>query len=105
MIPPQLSTELEMMDEPETVLEVRQVRIGNTIRFEALIKWKHLPAYEATWEDVTLLNNQFPAFHLEDKVRLWGAGIVMQPEGTRGLKTYARTKKRGKKVIAEEVNK
>ena len=71
-IPPQLTPELELVVEPEDVLEVRHVKVGNSSRQEALIKWKTLPDFEATWEDVVTLANVFPSFHLEDKVTFWG---------------------------------
>ena len=37
---------------------------------EVLIKWKGLPEFEATWEGYEAIRNQFPLFHLEDKVRV-----------------------------------
>lgn len=106
-LPPQLSKELELLVEPEALLEVRQVRVRNALRLEVLIKWKHLPLFEATWEDAHMISNQFPTFHLEDKVTLWGGGIVMSPNESKSLKTYSRNKKKqeGTKVIAAaEVN-
>ena len=41
---------------------------------EVLIKWKGLPEFEATWEGYEAIRNQFPLFHLEDKVRVWEGG-------------------------------
>ncbi|KAL8126329.1 hypothetical protein AgCh_013571 [Apium graveolens] len=67
-LPPQLSADLELIVEPEKLLEVRQVQEGRNNRLEALLKWKNLPAYEATWEDMDTTAIQFPDFHLEDKV-------------------------------------
>lgn len=61
-----------MVTEPEELLEVRQVKLGNAVRQEALFKWKGLPVFEATWEDVSVVANSFPIFHLEDKVTFWG---------------------------------
>lgn len=49
-----VTSDLELLVEPESLLEVRQVNIGNTLRLEALIKWKKLPAFEATREDVQI---------------------------------------------------
>ncbi|TYK17995.1 putative F-box/LRR-repeat protein 9 [Cucumis melo var. makuwa] len=46
---------------------------------EWLIKWKGLPESEAIWESVYLMNQQFPMFHLEDKVNLEPRGIVRPP--------------------------
>ena len=96
-IPPQLSSELEMVTEPEELLEVRQVKLGNAVRQEALIKWKGLPVFEATWEDVSVVANLFPIFHLEDKVTFWGGGTVMLDKGPPKVLTYARNKNRATK--------
>ena len=38
--------------------------------WEVLINWKGLPPHEATWEDCNDFRQQFPDFHLEDKVDL-----------------------------------
>ena len=40
---------------------------------------ENLPLFEATWEDFNLLNSQFPAFHLEDKVNALG-GVLISPK-------------------------
>ncbi|KAA0037029.1 transposon Tf2-1 polyprotein isoform X1 [Cucumis melo var. makuwa] len=39
-------------------------------RWDVLIKWKGLSRNEATWEDYDEIQQQFPKFHLEDKVNL-----------------------------------
>ena len=44
-----------------------------------LVKWKNLPESEATWKAVYQMNQQFPTFHLEDKVNLESKGIVRPP--------------------------
>ncbi|GKB56694.1 hypothetical protein Tco_0912880 [Tanacetum coccineum] len=41
---------------------------------EVLIRWKILPGYEATWELFYHVQQQFPNFHLEDKVGFWEGG-------------------------------
>ena len=56
------------------------------------MQWKGLLESEATWESVYLMNQQFPSFHLEDKVSFELSGIVRTPI----LHTY---KRRGKKRI------
>ena len=73
---------------------------GSNSRLEALIKWKALPAYEATWEEVALVTQQFPNFHLEDKVNLWAGGNVMNTGATKDLIKYARRLKKGKEDIS-----
>ncbi|KAL8145577.1 hypothetical protein AgCh_003652 [Apium graveolens] len=71
-IPQQLTAELELQVQfSEALLGVRKVEVRGNIRTEALIKWTDLPQAEATWEDVQLINDHFPLFHLEDKVKLW----------------------------------
>ena len=44
-----------------------------------LVQWEDLPDFEATWESVDVMKQQFPAFHLEDKVALLGGRIVRLP--------------------------
>ena len=51
---------------------------GSTYQ-EVLIKWKDLPKFEATWELSSAIQQQFPHFHLEDKVRLLAGGIDKPP--------------------------
>ncbi|WOH08030.1 hypothetical protein DCAR_0727466 [Daucus carota subsp. sativus] len=104
-LPPQLNAEMELVVEPEEVLEVRQVQVGQNSQLEALIKWKTLPAYEATWEEVALVAHQFPHFHLEDKVNLWAGGNVMTPGPVKELIKYARRQNKDRKDISsKEVN-
>ena len=47
-LPPQLSDDLELLVEPEEVLSVRYLQKGAMNGVEALIKWKGLPAIDAT---------------------------------------------------------
>ena len=58
LLPPQLDTDLELIVEPKTLLEVCQQQKGSP--------GENLPCFEATWEDFHLLNSQFLTFHLED---------------------------------------
>ena len=41
-----------------------------------LIQWQGLPEFEATWEEFQMIQQQFPDFHLEDKVKVWVGGNV-----------------------------
>ena len=75
LLPPQLVVDLELVVEPESLLEVRPQQNAAHGKLEVLIKWKNLPLFEATWEDYDSLNSQFPAFHLEDKVNAWGGSM------------------------------
>ena len=75
-LPPQLTDELELIAEPEALLDVRPKQHGSSGEVEVLLKWKSLPEFEATWEDFQMIQQQFPAFHLEDKVKVWAGGNV-----------------------------
>ena len=44
-----------------------------------LIQWKDLPDFEATWESVVVMKQQFLAYHLKDKVALLAGSIVKLP--------------------------
>ena len=78
-LPQQLSEDLELLVEPESLKGVRPKPQGQPGELEVLLKWKSLPDYEATWEDFHLICNQFPAFHLEDKVKVWAGGNDRPP--------------------------
>lgn len=96
-IPPHLNSDLELVVQPEELLQVRRVGANHTGRLEALLKWKSLPDYEATWEDVDSINARFPEFHLEDKVIVWGRGNVIPcTKEPKTLQTYVRRKKTDK---------
>ena len=73
---PMLTIELELRVEPLAVKAVRNHPAGTA---EVLIQWKDLPDFKATWESVDVMKQQFPAFHLEDKVALLGGRIVRLP--------------------------
>ena len=38
--------------------------------WDVLVSWKGLPPHEATWELYEDMQQRFPDFHLEDKVKL-----------------------------------
>ena len=71
-----LTDELELRVEPLAVKAVKNDPAGTT---EVLIQWKDLLYFETTWESVDVMKQQFPAFHLEDKVALLGGSIVRLP--------------------------
>lgn len=70
-----LTDNLELMVEPLEVKAIRNQQSGST---EVLIQWKDLPNFEATWKPVTMIQ-QFPEFHLEDKMAFLGDSIVRPP--------------------------
>ncbi|RVW35112.1 hypothetical protein CK203_085924 [Vitis vinifera] len=65
-----LVEDLEWLVEPDQVLDIRQSPNNNQPGIEVLIQWKGLPQFEASWESVDTIKEQFPDFHLEDKVSL-----------------------------------
>ncbi|XP_054783927.1 uncharacterized protein LOC129290886 [Prosopis cineraria] len=66
-IPPALTSELELQVQPEDIRRVRRLMNGQQ---EVLVKWHDLPEFENSWEGAGLICKQFPAFPLEDKVKL-----------------------------------
>ncbi|KAA0061634.1 ty3-gypsy retrotransposon protein [Cucumis melo var. makuwa] len=76
--------------------QVTQLRWNDAERdWEYLVHWKDQPSHEATWESYATLVNQFPDFHLEDKVALLHRGIARPPT----TQVYHRKRKKGKKGI------
>uniref|UniRef100_A0A803PCB0 Reverse transcriptase/retrotransposon-derived protein RNase H-like domain-containing protein n=1 Tax=Cannabis sativa TaxID=3483 RepID=A0A803PCB0_CANSA len=56
--------DLEWLLEPETLLAIRPGTHKPSP--QALIRWKNLPDFEATWEDFSVILAQFPHFLLEE---------------------------------------
>ena len=73
LLPPQISEELELIVEPDSLLDVCKHQDGALGQLEVLIQWKNLPPFEVTWEDYALLNSH--TFRLEDKVHAWEGRI------------------------------
>ena len=86
--PPLIRYDLEMVVEPATLLAVRPNANGSNGEIEVLIQWQGLPDFEATWEEFQMIQQQFPDFHLEDKVKVWAGGNVR----TERRFTYSRRK-------------
>lgn len=72
-LPPMLYEDLELQVSPTAVSVVWNNANGSA---EVLIQWQDLPEFEATWEPVEVIKEQFPSFHLEDKVYLLG-GVLL----------------------------
>ena len=77
-----------ILNEEENLLGVTTARWGLEVcktrwlmnrKIEVLIKWKDMPSYENSWEEADSIANQFPSFHLEDKVELLGEGNERTP--------------------------
>ena len=82
--------------EPTALLGVRQRVHGGHLVPEVLIRWAHLPDHKATWESYETIDAQFPHFHLEDKVCLWGGGNHKPPI----CFTYVRRRFHGKDLAS-----
>lgn len=93
-IPTQLTTDLELVVEPEELRRVRTVRRNGEAATEVLVKWKGLSEFEATWEDANMINLRFPDFHLEDKVSFLGGSIAIPQHNPLLIQTYTRREKK-----------
>ncbi|TYK29737.1 Transposon Ty3-G Gag-Pol polyprotein [Cucumis melo var. makuwa] len=71
-----LNDQLEWRAHPEEILEYQKNKAGS---WEVLIVWKGLPQHEASWEDYDGIRQQYPDFHLEDKVPLEGQSNDRHP--------------------------
>ena len=81
---------MELAVEPTKVLGVRPCLNGLPGANEVLIQWQGLPAFDATWELVASIQQEFESFSLEDKVKLLAAGNITTPVHF----TYTRRKKK-----------
>ncbi|GJR81588.1 putative mitochondrial protein, partial [Tanacetum coccineum] len=70
---PVVDSDERLVFAPAAVLDMRE----NEGRQEVLIAWQGMPPVEATWEGFEVMMRQFPSFHLEDKVGVWGRGDDM----------------------------
>ncbi|CAL1408207.1 unnamed protein product [Linum trigynum] len=64
--------ELEIF--PQEVLGHCWTRVRGGVIEECLVRWRHLPREEATWESYEEIRRRFPEFDLGDKVALQGGG-------------------------------
>lgn len=78
-LPPQLANDLELRVEHEAVLGFRPCPGHPGHHLEVWVQWKGLHAFKATWEPFEVLQEQFPAFNLKDKVTLWTRGNDKPP--------------------------
>ncbi|KAG6397368.1 hypothetical protein SASPL_143535 [Salvia splendens] len=85
------------MLEPEQILALRVIPMGEREVEQLLVKWKGEGEDGATWIDLQHFMGQFPDFDLEDKVDSKGDGIDMKRKGDnqgKPLIVYQRRKKR-----------
>ena len=83
-----------MLVEPAELLGIRKEPDQPLHASEVLIKSKGLPDSEATWELYHNISTLFSDFHLEDKVSLVGAGIVIEERWPISLIKYMHSRKR-----------
>ncbi|KAA0047603.1 ty3-gypsy retrotransposon protein [Cucumis melo var. makuwa] len=79
-----LNDQMELILEPE---HVTQLRWNDAERdWEYLVQWKDQPSHEVIWESYATLVNQYPDFHLEDKVALLHGVLLglQSPKFTKG---------------------
>ena len=72
--------------EPQTILNYHWIKQRTHLVEESLVKWKYLPAKEATWEPIGTLREMFSSLDLEDKDPLVGGGIDKPRQSGRGHK-------------------
>ena len=77
--PPQFNTEQILEVEPKQVLGVRPSTEGPPGTLEVLIQSRDLLVFEASWEPFSTIQDQYPACHLEDKVKHWATSNVKLP--------------------------
>lgn len=68
-LPPVLSEEWELQCQTEDVLAVKY---RDQVAAAVLIRREHLPPREDLWEQFAAIQNTFPVFPLEDKVKALG---------------------------------
>lgn len=56
--------------EPEAIIDTRWIKKGMKFFEESLVKCKHLPVEDTTWENTAELQDKFPTLNLEAKVPL-----------------------------------
>eukprot|EP00253_Pinus_taeda_P010733 PITA_10733 len=59
----------EVLVEPLTILDWREVQLRKRVIFQAKVQWQHYGPEEATWEDEELLREAYPNFFKGDRHR------------------------------------
>ena len=99
-IPYHLSVDQKLLVEPLEVRGVRPTMQPGKTGTAVLIHWKDLPTFEDSWEPFDTIQQQFPAFNLEDKVRLWVVDNVKPPINI----TYARRGQKKKRESGQQAS-
>ncbi|XP_071724404.1 uncharacterized protein [Rutidosis leptorrhynchoides] len=97
-----LPADLEVSDavsfEPDRVLAHREIIRNDSPVSQVLVQWVGRPADEAVWLDTSDVADQFPHFHLGDKVVLPAAGNVTE-SSTKKQDTGLNDKRPGKTLL------
>uniref|UniRef100_A0ACD5XLJ6 Uncharacterized protein n=1 Tax=Avena sativa TaxID=4498 RepID=A0ACD5XLJ6_AVESA len=97
---------------PAEILKRRLVRKGNAATPQVLIKWAHVPASYATWEDYYVVKSRYPDAALWEEETAKGGDSVTHPtqlvpdSESQGLKDLASgpTSDEGPSYQSEEEN-
>jgi len=81
---------------PREILNRRDVTMQGARVPQILVQWKEGDNDTATWEDVTIIKEQFPDFTLEDKVLLAERSNVRQENKDSTWRVYQRRKFKNK---------
>jgi len=65
---------------PEKTLQKHCIMQGNQQVQQVLVKWQHVPAKEATWENAVEFTVNYLDLNLEDKIAFEGEGNVMNDD-------------------------
>ncbi|OIV89626.1 hypothetical protein TanjilG_14598 [Lupinus angustifolius] len=91
-----LNEEWVLEASPEDIVDCRQNKQGE---LEVLTTWQHLPQHDNTWESATVLQDTFPHFQLEDKLKSLGEGSDRDKAKGRGRPEITQVYKRGKRKV------
>lgn len=78
-LPQHLGIDWELKVELGSVLGIHTATLGNDGMMEVLIKWVGLSPMEAAWDCFDIINQQFPSFHIANKVTKLG-GVIDRPQ-------------------------
>ena len=65
----QVEPEGEVLVEPLTILDRREVQLRKRVISQAKVQWQHYGPEEATWEDEELLRKAYPNLFTRDRHR------------------------------------
>lgn len=112
-VEPELPAGLEVddddLEELESLMASREIREGDRLVKQWLVKWKGRAVEDTTWVDESMLKSQFPHVSLEDKAIVAGVGNDIELDNGPGAipdvglvtkrpitwKVYSRRKKGG----------